>query len=356
MLQAGNGVDVLEVRDTHRRPVRQQRLALRHDRRHREVGGLRRPHRAGAEVQPSTATARPTSSPTASTGSASSTAPTSSTRPASPARRRRWDELLEQAAKIQDPSKNRYGYAFRGGKNGNGNVVAAIEAYVGGRHRPRERLQDPRTARRSSPRPRRQAAVDTYFDLFKQASPPSSVAWGYPEMVEGFNNGSTAFLLQDPEVIATIYASKAVKTDQWNTAPLLTGPGGQGRRSPWPPPAGASPRRARTRRRPSSWSSSSPARPSTTFAKENSLVPIQKSRRRRLLLHQRPVGVLRDDDREPGHLPHRSCSRAAWPGGPSGQQGRRRRAAGAHRPAVHGRAARRAGTRTGPRSGRAERS
>lgn len=31
-----------------------------------------------------------------------------------------WDELVEQAIKIQAPAKNRYGYAFRGGKNSAG--------------------------------------------------------------------------------------------------------------------------------------------------------------------------------------------------------------------------------------------
>ena len=49
-------------------------------------------------------------------------------------------------------------------------------------------------------------------------------------------------------------------------------------RSRWPTPAGVSPRAASTRRRRSSWSSSSPrASPRPTFAKENSLVPILKS-------------------------------------------------------------------------------
>ena len=52
--------------------------------------------------------------------------------------------------------------------------------------------------------PEAQEAVDDYFDLFKEASPPSAVSWGYPEMVAGFTNGTTAFLLQDPEVIATV--------------------------------------------------------------------------------------------------------------------------------------------------------
>lgn len=137
-----------------------------------------------------------------------------------------WEELLEQATKIQDPSKNRYGYAFRGGKNGNTNVVAAIEAYVGD-DLDTENAFKTKSGGTIFATPEAKQAVDTYFTIFSQASPPSSVAWGYPEMVEGFNNGSTAFLLQDPEVIAAISKSTAVKSDQWNTAPLLTGPSGK---------------------------------------------------------------------------------------------------------------------------------
>lgn len=137
-----------------------------------------------------------------------------------------WDDLLEQASKIQDPSKKQYGYAFRGGKNGQTNVVAAIEAYVGD-DLDVENAFKTKDGRTIFATPEAQKAADTYFELFRKASPPSSVAWGYPEMVEGFNNGSTAFLLQDPEVIATIEKSSTVKKDQWNTAPLLLGPTGK---------------------------------------------------------------------------------------------------------------------------------
>jgi multiple sugar transport system substrate-binding protein len=137
-----------------------------------------------------------------------------------------WEELLEQATAIQDPSKNTYGYAFRGGANANSNVVAAIEAYVIDDLDTADafKLKDGSTIFSA---PEAQDALDTYFALFEQASPPSAVSWGYPEMVEGFTNGSTAFLLQDPEVIATVQQSTTITEDQWSTAPLLTGPTGK---------------------------------------------------------------------------------------------------------------------------------
>ncbi|AWE54006.1 ABC transporter substrate-binding protein [Streptomyces nigra] len=137
-----------------------------------------------------------------------------------------WEELLEQAKAIHDPSERRYGYAFRGGANANSNATAAIEAYLADDVDPANgfRLKDGRTIFAA---PEAEDAIENYLKLFKQASPKSSVAWGYPEMVEAFSNGSTAFLLQDPEVIATVSESKSISKDQWGTAPLVAGPGGK---------------------------------------------------------------------------------------------------------------------------------
>ncbi|MFT2817063.1 ABC transporter substrate-binding protein [Leifsonia sp. A12D58] len=137
-----------------------------------------------------------------------------------------WDDMVEQATAIQDPSTNTFGYAFRGGKNGYTNAVLAISAYVAGD------IDVSNAYKLTSgdsifSAPEAQDALDTYLTLFEKASPPSSVAWGYPEMVEGFTNGSTGFLLQDPEVIAAVQESQAITADQWTTAPMLVGPGGQ---------------------------------------------------------------------------------------------------------------------------------
>lgn len=137
-----------------------------------------------------------------------------------------WEDLVDQATAIQDPGANKYGYAFRGGKNGYTNAVLAIEAYVADDI---DVANAYKTTNGESifAAPEAREALDTYFSLFKKASPPSSVAWGYPEMVEGFTNGSTGFLLQDPEVIAAVQQSEAVKPDQWTTAPMLLGPTGK---------------------------------------------------------------------------------------------------------------------------------
>jgi multiple sugar transport system substrate-binding protein len=184
-----------------------------------------------------------------------------------------WEELLEQASAIQDPSQNTYGYAFRGGQNGFSNVVAAVEAYTIDDLDVKNAylLEDGSTIFSA---PAAQDAVDTYFSLFEQASPPSAVSWGYPEMVEGFTNGSTAFLLQDPEVIATVAQSTTVTKDQWSTAPLLTGPTGKAAQplatAGWGV-AEAGEHKAEAVKLVEFLSGEEPA---TRFAQENSLVPI----------------------------------------------------------------------------------
>ncbi|MFI8524932.1 ABC transporter substrate-binding protein [Promicromonospora sukumoe] len=184
-----------------------------------------------------------------------------------------WEDLLEQASAIQDPGQNTYGYAFRGGQNGFSNVVAAVEAYtiddldVENAYL----LTDGSTIFSA---PEAQDAVDTYFSLFEEAAPPSAVSWGYPEMVEGFTNGSTAFLLQDPEVIATVSESTTITAEQWSTAPLLTGPTGKAAQPLATAGWGVAEASEHQEEAADLVEFLSGAEPATRFAQENSLVPI----------------------------------------------------------------------------------
>ncbi|PJJ70845.1 multiple sugar transport system substrate-binding protein [Diaminobutyricimonas aerilata] len=138
-----------------------------------------------------------------------------------------WEDLVEIASAVNDPASNQYGYAFRGGTNGNSNAAAIITAYAADLIDPEDafRLADGSGTVFSTDEA--QQAMDDYLELFKNGSPPSSIAWGYPEMVQGFSSGSTAFLLQDPEVIATIRDDSTLTEDQWSTTPLLVGPSGK---------------------------------------------------------------------------------------------------------------------------------
>ncbi|MFV0429495.1 MAG: ABC transporter substrate-binding protein [Arachnia sp.] len=182
-----------------------------------------------------------------------------------------WEELVEQSAAIQDPAQNKYGYAFRGGQNSNGQLMSILEAYN------IDNLDVTNAMKLTSGEtifssPESLEALNAYIELFKTGSPESSIAWGYPEMVQGFTNGSTAFLLQDPEVIAAVEDSSLTE-DQWNVAPNVLGPTGK---AAWPmATAGWGVAQASDHHEEAvqlvQWLS---GEPSTQFAMENSVVPI----------------------------------------------------------------------------------
>lgn len=104
---------------------------------------------------------------------------------------------MSQAAAIQDPAKNQYGYAFRGGPKPSGQLMSILEAYNAD-NLDVENAYKVKSGDTIFSTPESQVALDKYIELFKTGSPESSVAWGYAEMVQAFTNGSTAFLLQVP--------------------------------------------------------------------------------------------------------------------------------------------------------------
>lgn len=137
-----------------------------------------------------------------------------------------WADVLEQSEALTDPAKNQYGYAFRGGQRANGNIVAIIEAYVGDKVDPANAFKQ-KDGSTIFAAPEAKDAMEMYYELFKKGSPPSSVAWGFPEMVQGFSSGSVAFLLQTPEVIISVGESESITKEQWSTTPLPVGPTGK---------------------------------------------------------------------------------------------------------------------------------
>ncbi|MBB5078063.1 ABC transporter substrate-binding protein [Nonomuraea endophytica] len=131
-----------------------------------------------------------------------------------------WQELYEAGKKMT--GGERFGYSFRGGKGGADYAVMMISAYNGEALNPDKSfyLKDKRTIFATAEAAQ---ALDLFVKIFKEASPPDSVSWAYPEMVQGFTSGVTGMLIQDPEVIKTVEES-GVKA--WSTAPIPKGPTG----------------------------------------------------------------------------------------------------------------------------------
>ncbi|GAA0913757.1 sugar ABC transporter substrate-binding protein [Nonomuraea longicatena] len=131
-----------------------------------------------------------------------------------------WQELFEAAKKMT--SGGRFGYSFRGGKGGADYAVMMISAYNGEKVDPERSffLKDKRTIFAT---PEAARAMELFVRLFKEASPPDSLSWAFPEMVQGFTSGVTGLLIQDPEVIKTVQDSAV---EAWSTAPIPKGPTG----------------------------------------------------------------------------------------------------------------------------------
>ncbi|MCA2220626.1 ABC transporter substrate-binding protein [Nonomuraea aurantiaca] len=181
-----------------------------------------------------------------------------------------WQELYEAGKKMT--SGDRFGYSFRGGKGGADYVVQMISAYNGEALNPEKSffLKDKRTIFST---PEAVQATDLFVKIFKEISPPDSVSWGYPEMVQGFTSGVTGMLIQDPEVIKTVEES-SVKT--WSTAPIPKGPSGYAFQPVGYAGWGATSFSAHPKEAVKLVQFLSEAKQSIAFAKGNSLIPISK--------------------------------------------------------------------------------
>lgn len=181
-----------------------------------------------------------------------------------------WQELYEAGKKMT--TGGRFGYSFRGGKGGADYAVQMISAYNGEALNPEKSffLKDKRTIFST---PEAAQALDLFVKIFKEASPPDSVSWGYPEMVQGFTSGVTGMLIQDPEVIKTVEES-GVKA--WATAPIPKGPTGYAYQPVGYAGWGATSFSAHPAEAVKLVQFLSEAKQSIRFAKGNSLIPISR--------------------------------------------------------------------------------
>lgn len=139
-----------------------------------------------------------------------------------------WEDLFKQAGRVNDPSKSFFGWAFRGAGGLTDpfrNIVWAYQApdVVIDKH-DGNLLKNGRSIWSGDGA---LEAATKFQDMALHASPPSSIAWGYPEQVQGFQSGQVCFLDQTTEVIDIFKKSTTITTDQWDTCPMPLGPGGK---------------------------------------------------------------------------------------------------------------------------------
>ncbi|HHV31271.1 MAG TPA: sugar ABC transporter substrate-binding protein [Clostridiales bacterium] len=139
-----------------------------------------------------------------------------------------WQDIYDAGKKLTDASNSKYGYSFRGGSSGYQYADTLYWSYIGV-----EELANPNAGYYTKEGngktiftlPKVKEALHFYKSLFKDVSPKDSVAWGFSEMVQGFVGGTTAMLIQDPEVIAT--CSSSMKDDEWDMVAFPAGPSGE---------------------------------------------------------------------------------------------------------------------------------
>ncbi|MCL6573227.1 MAG: sugar ABC transporter substrate-binding protein [Bacillus sp. (in: Bacteria)] len=186
-----------------------------------------------------------------------------------------WEDVYAAAKTLTDPAKNRYGYSFRGGAGTSDYVEFTTWAYLGDKIDPTDGYFTT-DGKPMFSTPEAKQAFDLFIKLYKDGSPPDSINWSYPEMVQGFTSGMTAMLIQDPEVIVT--ATENMEEGTWATAPLPKGPDSKMAQQTlgtagW----GIS---SFSKKKEAAWKLisflSSPEQ-NLNFAKKNSLIPIHKS-------------------------------------------------------------------------------
>lgn len=129
-----------------------------------------------------------------------------------------WDELYEAAKKLTDPGKGRYGWTLRGVSGGYDMVALLTRAAIGkDRVSLTEALYD-KNGKSMYSQPEAVDSLNYMKKLYTDCSPSDSVAWAFPDQVQAFTSGTTAFLLQDPEVVAI--CQENMKEGTWATAPL----------------------------------------------------------------------------------------------------------------------------------------
>jgi multiple sugar transport system substrate-binding protein len=139
-----------------------------------------------------------------------------------------WQDIYDEGVKLTDSANSKFGYSFRGGTNGYQYADTVYWSYLGV-----DALADPNAGYYLKDGngatiftlPKVKEALHFYKSIFKDASPTDSIAWGFSEMVQGFVGGTTAMLIQDPEVIAT--CSSDMSADQWDLIPFPKGPSGE---------------------------------------------------------------------------------------------------------------------------------
>lgn len=132
-------------------------------------------------------------------------------------------ELFELCKEITDPSKNQYGFSFRGKawefkfsdliSTSFLDDIDINNIYKKTDGKPY--FNDPRAIQ----------GLKLYIRFFKETAPKDAINWGFNEQVNAFVSGTAPFLIQDPDTVGLV--DKMLGRDKYMVAPIPVGPSGK---------------------------------------------------------------------------------------------------------------------------------
>jgi multiple sugar transport system substrate-binding protein len=129
------------------------------------------------------------------------------------------EELYALSKRITNPSQNQYGFTHRGKgnpfKSSDPLIVSAV------RNIDTKNLYKLKNGTSIFDSPEFLVGLKNYVDLFKNASPPDSINWGFIEQINAFVSGITPILVQDPDTVPLL--DEYLKRDQYTVIPLPRG-------------------------------------------------------------------------------------------------------------------------------------
>jgi len=133
------------------------------------------------------------------------------------------EEMYEMAKNITDPSKNQYGFDFRGKGFPTAFIDLIMTSYFDDIDPSNMYLT--KDGKLIFEDPRAKKGLEMYVKLYRDTAPRDSINWGFDEQVNAFASGITPLLYQDPDTLGLL--KDTLPKEKFGIAPLPVGPSGK---------------------------------------------------------------------------------------------------------------------------------